>query len=50
MEGRNDFSPSLNVGNDIDHVFLEALLIIVPGPPAATVEVDEVRTPTFRKT
>ena len=50
VEGRNDRPPPLDVGNDVDHVLLQSLLIEVPGPPATAIEVDEIRTPTFRKT
>jgi hypothetical protein len=50
LESVNDLLPSLNVGDDLDHMFLQGLFIVVTGPPATAVEVDEVRTPALRKT
>jgi hypothetical protein len=49
VECLNDLLPPLDVGNDLDHVFLEALFVVVPDPPAATVQLDEMGTPPLRK-
>jgi hypothetical protein len=50
VEGRNDLLPPLDVGDDLDHVFPEALFVVVPGPPATAIELDEIRPPPLRQT